>query len=216
MLIHDVSAYLMRFDAPTPSPPEVDLDVEALLASSVEGLIDAPLDAPSEQPFIPEEPAIDPQALREQLETEFAASLAAEREAHEANLRLAREQWVEQEAEAIGQRLTQALDFAIESLRDDVARVLSPFVSREIGETALDELITSVRRAIANESAPALSVCGPKDLVAKISLALGNDVALHVVEGDSVDVTVDLSPIRIETRLEEWMRLLSEEGNHDR
>jgi hypothetical protein len=225
MQIHDVSSYLIRFDAPAPTHiEETAFDVDANFDFSLDNPLDNPLETPLEAPFgatfeepdVLDQPQIDPAALRQAIEAEFSASIAAEREAHEEQMILARQQWVEQESEVLGQCVTQAIDAAIDRLRADVARVLSPFVSREICEAALGELIASIRLAIANERAPAMTISGPRDLVAKVSLAIGSDVALNVVESDSIDVAVDLSPTRIEMRLAEWTRCLSEERCRDK
>lgn len=205
MTIHDVSAYLTRFDAP---PPIIVGDAAVEPASLPEDEGGAP-EAPP--------PPIDADKLRAEMEAEFSAALAAEQESFARKLQEARERWIVAEAEALRNAVTQSLEAAIESLRADLARILTPFVSREIAQRALDETIASVRQALANEHAPAIQVSGPSDLLDRISAALSADnVVLSLSEREGVDARVTFASTTIETRLGDWMRRLSNERASDR
>lgn len=197
MTIHDASAYLIRFDAQAPAPEEDDPSPESAFCAEEA----VPLQAA----------AIDPEALRREIEAEFALILQKQKEAHEESFRLAREEWVEREAESLRRALAQGLQSAFESLRADMARALAPFVCREIEERTIEEVIDAIRRAIADDHAPMIAVAGPKDLVNKVSLAFAKEnVAVDIAADDVVDIVVDLPKTRIETRLGAWMRSLSE------
>jgi len=195
MTIHSVSAYLQNFDAA--DPPVADWSVDD--------------QKPEAQTRAPEAPQIDAEALRREMETAFAQRLDAQKEEHERDLRLARAQWTEREAAALGGLLKQGLDAAFDGLRADVARVLAPFVSSEIARQTIEELIVSIRRAIANDRISVVTVTGPRDLIEKVGLAFADEnVSVNLVESGDVDVAVDLSAVKMETRLAAWMRRLSE------
>jgi hypothetical protein len=198
MTIHNISAYLQCFDAVDPpiEPPPVnekkrELEKDAAAAPGAAAQSDV-------------------ESIRRNLEEAFAARLQTERDEHARALLLAREQWTREEARTLGERLMQALEAGLAELRADVARVMTPFVSREIAEKSLEELICAARRAIADENAPVVSLAGPADLVEKVQLALGAEkIAAIRIESDAVDVRVDLRAARLETRLGAWMSRLA-------
>jgi len=205
--IHNVSAYLLSFDAPAPAPfqavePEEFCEPEPLhFFGETAPLADV----------VEPEPPIDVEALRRDFEAEMADALQKQAAAHEEALSNARAQWIEQQAEALARRIDENIAMAFESLRMDVSRILSPFVSREIQSEALKELIDATRQALEDETSPAIRLSGPKDLIEKIAQAIAAEpVAVTLAETDEVDVTVDLGLTKIETRLDAWMRRLCE------
>jgi hypothetical protein len=208
--IHAASAWLMCFDEPQPAPPSLE---ESLEPASMEVLGEsAPLFDPGEQNHEQEPPPapVDVDTLRREFEEELAAALLKQQEAHEVALRLARSQWLEQET-GIGQRMAEGLESAFEALRADVARILTPFVAREVEQRASEDLVGATRRAFADEEAPAIRLEGPRDLMEKITQSFtAQSIAATLIEADGVDVKIDLSHTRIETRLDAWMRRLCE------
>jgi hypothetical protein len=212
--IHAVSSYLLRFDEPPPAPQS---GAEALfdLSTPTMDLLDESTDlldfSPQEiGPEFQQQPT-DADALRRMFDEEMAAALQNQQATHEEALRNARAEWVEQEAQIISQRLVDSLTSAVEELRLDVARILAPFVAREIEEMARDELIDLARRALADEEEAAIRLHGPRDLIERVSQALSSQsVLISLVEADTVDVTIDLSRTKLETRLDAWMRRLSD------
>jgi len=207
--IHAASSWLLRFDD-EPITPSLEQLFPGSLSMDVEEESSALFD-----PVAPEqtqEPtSVDADKLRRTFEEEMAAALQKQQEAHDETLRLARAQWIGQEAEALGQHMAEALSSAFETLRSDVARILAPFVAREIDEMARAELIESTRQALSDEDAPAIRIEGPADLIERIGeVFTARSVAVTLAEADSVDVKIDLSQTRIETRLDAWMRRLND------
>ncbi len=200
MNIHDVSTYLLRFDAPAPLPAPLDTFLqEPMEAMPVEPLLEPPTP----------EPPVDVEAMRRAFDEELAVALEQSRRAHDERLRQARRQWVEEEAELLRDRLATCLAEAFATLRSDVARILAPFVARGVEETAVEELIASIERAIAGDEGPVIRLAGPRDLIDRIAGAfVEKRAAVSVVESDGVDIAVDFASTRIETRLEAWMRRL--------
>lgn len=205
MHIHDVSAYLLRFDEPPRLPPPAP---EPLL----ETLFEAPPPDEEAAPDLPAaapEAAVDVEALRRAFDEELAAALDAQRAAHEENLRQARTQWIEQQGDILAQRLSESLAEALAALRADVARILAPFVAQEVEQKTTEDLMAAVHRAIAGEDGPAIRLQGPKDLIEKMAESFAaQQTSVSLAETDGVDVTVDFGLTRIETRLDAWMRRL--------
>lgn len=202
MAIRDVASYLTRFDAPQPllRPQTQDVLFEAPAFESLE-----------------HSESRDMQ-LRDELQSEFDARLAQARADFEVRLEDERQKWTEGEAQALAQKLTQALNEALESLRVDVSRVLTPFVSRRLSALILDDLVTTVRAGLANESAPAVEISGPPDFVGKLGAALAHEgVAMTRRESDGIDATITFDATTIETRLGEWVARIAngEDKDHE-
>lgn len=212
--IHAASSWLLRFDEPE-RPTSFSAEEILDKATTIDVFDDpAPLfdfpEAESDR-CQPAPDDVDLDTLRRTLEEEMNAALQKQKEEHEEALRIARSQWIEAEAEAIGQRMTENLAGAFEALRSDVARILAPLVAREIEEMARNELIDATRQAFADEDAPAIRLEGPSDLIERIAGAFTEQsIAVTLIEADSVDVRIDLSHTRLETRLDAWMRRLNE------
>jgi hypothetical protein len=199
MTIHNISAYLQCFD--TIAPPDAVLPPDD--AKEMES-------GAGETRAAPE---IDADSLRRELEEAFGMRMAAERKAHEQAMLLAREQWSGEEAREVSLFLKQALEAALAELRADIARVLTPVISRLVAEKAIDELVHAVRRVLADERAPVLKLAGPGELIEKVALALHAEaIAIEKTQSDAVDVSVDLSATRIQTRLRAWRRQLTNSG----
>ncbi len=149
MNIHDVSAYLLRFDEPPclPPPPSPSPVLETLFEAPMEGFSEefAP------DPVAPAE-RDDAELLRRVFEEELAAALEKQQAAHEEDLRRLRTQWLEEQGEILSRRLSESLAEALETLRTDVARVLAPFVAKGVEQTTSEELINAIRRAVAGET----------------------------------------------------------------
>lgn len=201
MTIYDAASYLTRFDAPAPIALPQQEAVDAAIEFETADLRQEDMTAEAER-----------EAMRIELEAQLRAALQEERQAYEQRLQAARAQWTSQTAEEFSQRMCRAFDAAFDALREDVSAILTPFVSREIAAQALDETIMAARAALADENAPAISLRGPKDLLDKMRESLNSaKIAMAAQESDDVDLSVDMSKTRIETRLGDWMRRLSDE-----
>lgn len=194
MAIRDVASYLTRFDAPQQmfSPPAPDALFEPSLHEPAGGV-----DATHAE-------------IREELQCEFDARLAEARADYEGQLEEARRRWTEEQAQALSHQLTRALDVALGTLRVDVSRVLTPFVSRRLSAQIMEDLLTTVRAGLANDKAPGVDISGPPDLIADLGAALGQEgVALTRRESDGIDATITFDTTTIETRLGEWVARLA-------
>lgn len=217
MNIHDVSTYLLRFDEAPRLAPQSSLPapLPAPLSPSspiLDTLFESSMELPDED-FAPDivarEAHDDAAPLRRAFDEELAAALEKQQAAHEEDLRLLRTQWIEEQGELLARRLSESLAEALEALRTDVARILAPFVAREVEQTTSQELIDAIRRAVAGENGPAIRLQGPRELIEKMAEALvEQQAAVSLTETDGVDVTVDFDMTRIETRLDAWMRRL--------
>lgn len=204
MNIHDISTYLLRFDEPPRLPPPPSPILETLFEAPAEG----PCEEFALDPAAPEEQE-GAELLRRAFDEELAAALEKQQAAHEEDLRLLRTQWLEEQGEMLARRLSESLSEALEALRTDVARILAPFVARQVELTTSQELIDAIRRAVAGENGPAIRLQGPRELIEKMAEALAElQAAVSLTETDGVDVTVDFDLTRIETRLDAWMRRL--------
>lgn len=207
MNIHDVSTYLTRFDEPI--PPTLSLP-------GVEDYLEPAAEAPDEEPVTPVtlaefQPPVEVDVLRRGFEEELATALEKQQATHEENMRQARAQWIEQEAELLRRRLSESVAAGFETLRADIALILAPFVAKEIEDKALEELKTAIRQAIADDQAPAIRLAGPKELIEKIANVFSSeDAAVSLIETDGMDISVDLAITKIETRFDAWMRRLCE------
>jgi hypothetical protein len=198
MTIHDVAAYLARFDA----PPRIVQKWE-------DEAPDASADAASPLEKDEAAPAVDMLALRAEIEAQYAAAREHDHAAFEERLSRAREDWTTETAETLCRRLIDSLENAARDMRADVAKILRPFVAQKIADRATDELILSVRQAIKSDDARALTISGPADLLDKIGFALAKeDVAMKRIVSDAVDVRVEFQTTVVETCLDSWMHNL--------
>lgn len=202
MTIYDAASYLTRFDAPPPIALQQEKAVDVAVEFETAGSQRDDMTREAER-----------EAMRVELEAQLRSALQEERQAYEQRLQAARAQWTSQAAEQFSHSIIRAFDNAFEALREDISATLAPFVSREIAVQALDEAIMAARTALADESSPAIALRGPKDLLDKMRKSLvAAKIAVTAQESDDVDIRIDMAKTRIETRLGDWMRRLSDEG----
>jgi hypothetical protein len=202
MNIHAAASYLVKFDARPDAlfipaePRREDADVEPAQAGDSD----------------PDPHVEDLETLRRDYDTRLSAALEARDRLHQDALDQARQEWASQSAEDLATRIEAGINGAFERLRVDVARVLAPFVSREVYETAVCDLVETLRRNMADLDRPAIRLEGPKDILARIGGALGEKQLGEVtmIEGEGIDVTLDLGATRLETCIEDWMKRLGE------
>jgi len=113
MTIHDVAAYLARFDAPLRI-------VQSWDESATDSAPDVPPTPQLEKPV----PVVDTNALRAELEAHYVAARELDRAAFEERLRRARDDWTTAAAETLCRRMTEALERIASELRADVAKIL--------------------------------------------------------------------------------------------
>lgn len=210
MTVHRAAAYLIRFDEP-PSPPPPPVAVVANDdAPAIEVLYSPPPPAAVEEEPLP--PRRSEEEIYAEAEAKFAATLDDERQAFERRLKEERERWVAEQSEKLRRLLTRAFDDAMTGLRSDLTRILCPFVSREIADQVLDDLVAAARKGLSGENAAAVTISGPRDLLEKLEAALNADnITMASQESNEVDAQVAFASTIVESRLSEWIGRLSNE-----
>jgi hypothetical protein len=208
-MARSVAFYLTRFDEPS----------ESVLSESAEPIILGatlfePTPAKEEEPE-PVEALTD--VLRAQLVEEGRDSAKAEydelieRERGEFDQRLEEERrrWAREEGARLGDRFRSALDELSTRLGDEVGRVLEPFVSREIRERMLVDLVERLRVALADRDDVVVRLSGPADLLDAVCEKLDREgIATRIEDVGGVELRARLDSTTIETRLGEWAEQL--------
>ena len=215
--IRKASACLMSFDAPTPAN-----DVHEILAPIVSpshpsspASVAPPTvggepentirDTAQDRPDLPGIEDRNPE-----IETIVAAAVEAERQAAGQRLRQAREDWTIEITESLAARFEQNMARAIDRFREDVAGVLTPFVSQEVCVKAIDDLATSVKKALDGVIDPVIEISAPADVINKLSRALTDrNVAIIARESDQMDARIHCGSTTIETALESLLARLA-------
>jgi len=211
--IRKASAYLTSFDAPQPANDEfVSDDALASVVEDSPAILNDPTlvgdepDQPSEGELRPPPGVLSPEALAEEVEQKIASAVDIERKAAEQRLQQAREDWTTEIADRLAHRLEQSMSQAIDRFRDDVAGILTPFISREVFSRTIEEMTASVKKGLAGAVDPAIEISGPSDVIDKLSHALANrDIAVIARESDVIDARIDFGTTTIETALEAWL-----------
>jgi len=222
--IRKASAYLTSFDAPTPANDAHDASHASV--SPVDDPAPVPADPTSvggepenlnEDSLRPQYAVSTPEEIAAEIETKIVAAVEAERQAAEERLRQAREDWTTEMADSLARRLEQSMGEAIDSIRDDVARILAPFISREVFRQSLEEMTASVKKGLVGAIDPAIEISGPADVIDKLSHALANrDIAVIARESDVIDARIDFGTTTIETALEAWLTGLAVSRKEER
>ena len=215
--IRKASAYLTTFDTPQPAndlhdaskSPAEPQDTPAQPVADPPVLDDEPQNS-VEAAALPEPDISRTEATVSEIETKITLAIEAERQAAEQRLRQAREDWTTEIADSLAHRLEQSIVGAIDSFRDDVAGILTPFVSQEIFNRTIEELTDNIKKALAGAIDPAIEMSGPADVIDKVSRALADrDIAIITHEAEQIDVRVRFGSTTIETALETWLTRLA-------
>lgn len=222
--IRKASAYLTSFDAP---PPANDVHVASdAPASPIEDsaaawndptLVGDEPDQPLEVELRPPPAVSTPEAMTEEVERKIASAIDIERQAAEQRLQHARENWTTEIADRLAQQFEQSMNEAADRFRDDVAGILSPFISREVFSRTIEEMTVNVKKALAGAVEPAIEISGPADVIDKLSRALADrDIAIIARESDAMDARVHFGSTTIETALEAWLTGLAASRREER
>ena len=214
--IRAVSAYLTQFDAPEPAndPHEAPADLapaDETPAASPEPLVPVEVSgAQAETGAVSDEAADSRSAeINAEIEKKVVAALEEERRACESRLLLARDEWTSEAADIFARKI----DAAFTTLRDDIARVLTPFVSQEVFSRTFDQLLASIKKGLNDDAEPVIEIYAAADLVEKLKRSLSDrNIAIIAHESDQTDVRVKMGVTTIETSLEEWLRRLIDSG----
>lgn len=219
--IRKASAYLIRFDAPPPandlqesglpviSPKDetsvIDTD-DSMAADPSSCDTDKVVEDTVRQPIEPSQL----EGISPAIESQIAAAVEHERQSAAQRLWQAREEWTSEIADRLVQSFEQTLEGSIERLREDVAGILKPFVSREIFLQTVARLTDSVRKGLADAVNPAIEISGPADIIDKLSRALiDRDIAIIARESEHIDAIVHLGSTTLATDLEALLAQLS-------
>lgn len=218
--IRAASTYLTRFDAPEPANDPHEAMPPT--AAPVE-----PSDASPESPLQTMMSDLKAQVEPPPVEAEYpsAADMAAEIDARilaareeerldaEARLLQARETWSNDIASAIAGQIDAAIHDAFSVLRDDLARALTPFISREVFSHTFDQMLSCIKKGLAGEAEPVIEIFAPADLIEKLKRALvDRNIAIIAHESDQTEMRVQMGATVIETALEEWLSRLTDKG----
>ena len=218
--IRAASTYLTCFGAPKPAndPHEATIPTDAPV-ETVEG-------APEPQPQA-ETPATWAQAepptaekddssaadLAAEIERRVAAAREEERQVAEERLLQARQSWTNDIAVVLAGQIDQAINAAFDVIREDVARTLTPFVSREIFGDAFDQALACIKKGLGGAAEPVIEIFAPVDLIEKLKHALADrNIAIIAHESDQTEMRIQMGATVIETALEEWLSHLTNNG----
>lgn len=216
-IIRKASAYLTCFDTPAPandlhapdtsdlsSPGDPPPSCEVPPAEGIETENRITV-ATQQKTHLP-----TPEEISADIETKVAVAVEAERQAAECRLLRAREEWTNEISENLACRFEEVITAAIVRFREDVAGILTPFVSHEVFERALDDITDNAKRGLSGVDDPVIEISAPADVIDKLTRALADrNVAITARESDQTEARVDFGSTTIETALESWLARLT-------
>lgn len=157
------------------------------------------------------EVAIAEARIRSEMTEAMDAALAAEREAHQAEIAGLQTTFG---AEA-GARIAAGMDEAETRLAaltaGAAARILSSVLSDDLARRSVESLGVAIREAITDREAVRIKVSGPQSMFETLSASLGPVAArCDFIEAPGFDLTVAIDGTLFETRLAEWSATIGE------
>jgi citrate lyase gamma subunit len=216
-----VGSYLTRFDkTPILAPPPLVAapEEEAVGFAGFAPIESAPPPPPAPALIMPE--PVDEERLREELRAEIEKSFAekleeekralvAEKKAFEEKFDADRAAWRKETGARIAEEIRGEFDKCAASLRDALAGLLKPFLSRQFLEKSLNDFVEVVTTSAADRDNPVVELEGPADLLEIVAGKLEQEnIVVRVIEKDRFDVSARIDSTQIETRMEEWLRRL--------
>lgn len=215
--ILNASAYLTRFDAPSPANDAPAPPAKAPLADAPEPMetqtavniladIDAIAGFEEPTPLFPSKPlteeTVDADRLKAEFETKLETLLADERTRATRALEEAREAWIVDEGERIEKQLARALNEGLLEIRNEIARIIAPFVQKKIETQARDTMLQDVLKCVESNVRATIEISGAPDLIARISAtAAPFDIAIISTESANSEISVQCDVTRIETAI---------------
>jgi hypothetical protein len=211
--LRPIGAYLTKFDEFKASPPVLESFslTPAIAAEELQPV----------EPSIPEELLVEERErarseLREELEQEFENRLAKEREAFEkereslaARFASEREAWSREEGARLGEEFHRNFEAFAASLRDTLAGLLTPFLTRHALEQSLADFVRLVASAASDQENAFVELRGPSDLLEVVSQKLAQEnIPVRAIERESTDISARIDSTVLETRMEEWVQRL--------
>lgn len=172
----------------------------------------------SEATGSPTAPAMRPpreDAVRKAYSRGEAAGRQAAENAAAADSAMERARWTTEQAEALADAWSSALDHLETRIGDQIASVLTPFLGDQLRARALDALARKIVALVKDATAQPITLTGPPDLLERLSEAL-RQVGIDI-EGKpdrkKTEIAVTIGATRLETTLAVWMSAL--EGSDD-
>lgn len=212
-----IERYLKDFSQPEPFVLSVDLSP----APEPDHL--QILEPASPIAAVPEEPAFDIEAERtaafergsreaaDLLTATHQAELEAERSRHLEEVNELRMQFEQDFSTTLAARFDQLASELSESIGEQVARVVAPFLERALSEQMIGQLAAAIAEVLADQEGIRISVSGSPSMFDSLKTALGDRAAqLEFTEGEAFDLTARLDDTVMSTRLSEWADTLRE------
>jgi hypothetical protein len=152
------------------------------------------------------------EAGRAAVQAEFDAKSAGQQALYMKRLELERHKWAISTGEDLATRLAAGLKGIEDGLADAAARILRPFIEEELHRKTIAELQANLEALFSTESAVAMQISGPADVLDALREKLGEKIPAGVTfeVSDKADVRVVTGQATIETRLAEWRAALEE------
>ncbi|SFB10083.1 hypothetical protein SAMN03159496_01862 [Rhizobium sp. NFR07] len=199
-----IARYLKDFGAPPP-PPVMDdeLDMFAPDLSDVLALpAEEPVDIEAERA---DALARGKQEAADEWEQRWAADRAALVEAHETEMAALKERLEGELAATIAARVEAFATATAQEVAEQTARVLAPLVEDAVAAKATADLADLIKAAIIEGEVNAVTVRGPTPMFEALRTRLGdNATVIRHVESDDVDLTVELGDASLVTRMSAW------------
>ena len=138
------------------------------------------------------------------------ARLEEQKAAFEKDLAAARHAWSREQGERLAQQVSASLQGLETKLAEITVRLLSPFLSEQVRQSAIEDLRASLADLLMREPGGAISVSGPEDLLTALRAGLADTSAVTYVVSNTCDVRVTTGQTMIETRLSAWLGRLEE------
>lgn len=151
------------------------------------------------------------EAGREAERCALAAKLEQSAAEFQERLRGDRQVWAAEEGAKLAQGLARGLIELEQRVGEAVALLLKPFLPVAVREKAVAELSRQIKTLVAGDSAVALSISGPADLLQAVRSALPPGLSsVDFEENDDCEIHVRADGTLIETRLRAWLEDLRE------
>jgi len=146
-------------------------------------------------------------AGRELAALERERELAECRAEADAQLVLARQQWVDEAGERLAARMTAVQTEVEARIATQIAAVLRPFITENLREKMLRDLSAVISDMLAGGDYLRFRISGPEDLLARLRDLVGADhPAFEWEAGEAPDVSVHADDTLIETEIGRWVK----------
>jgi hypothetical protein len=146
---------------------------------------------------------------RASAEAEYERKLKEQIADAEAKLVEARETWVQEQGEALSNRITNSLTELEQHIGDQIARIIKPVLASQSQERALESLRETVDGILSKGGLRKVEVIGPEDLLAKMRDKFeGTDAGVSYVTAPICDLKITVDETILETRIGAWAQAI--------